>query len=354
MPTFDPAAFIGITVDGRYQLVECIGQGGFCLVFRAGDLQENREVAVKVLPPGASPADVSEFETEGELLVKLARASHVIDLLDRPAGQPLLSVLIQQTSVSVQLPYRYLVLELMDGTLADIVVDRQQVDWIDRLRAFRHVVQGVHQMHLQRVVHRDTKSENILLRGANKRQFVTKVSDLGRSRDLANGPRFLADDYIVGRGDLRFAPPEYLWCLGTDEPISQRRADIYLLGSILFELATGQPLTSMAIGNPRPIVNTTQVLDQAHRAAGFAATLPTLASRYESVFKLFDAEVDIRIRDYTGRLVRQLSNPDPGLRENRTRAERNLRDWGLEWLLRRIDILDRALQTSRHRVPRAS
>jgi serine/threonine protein kinase len=355
MANFDPNAFLGILVDGRYLIEECIGEGGFCLVFKALDQTTRVEVAVKILPPGANPESALEFETEGVLLNQLKAASRVVDLLHQPAHDPLLPVVIQQTSVSVNLPYKYLVLELMDGTLADVVVQRQTVDWAEKVHAFRDVVQGVHQMHLQLIVNRDVKSENVLMRPIGRRQFVAKVSDLGRSRDLTSPQRFASQDYTVGRGDLRFAPPEYLWCLGSTDDVGQRRADVYLLGSVLFELATGEALTNMVVVDPRRIIERVQQLEETQRPKEFAAMLSTIATRYESMFKLFDAEVDPRIRPYAGRLIRQLCNPDPTLRENRTRAERNLRAWGLDWLFRRIDILDRALRVdAAHRISRAS
>lgn len=343
MAYFDPNAFLGVVLDGRYLIRDCIGNGGFCLVFKALDQKTGDEVAIKVLPPGAAPESAIEFESEGQLLAKLTAASRVVDLLDQPRHDPLLSVVVQQTSIPVNLPFKYLVLELMDGTLADVVVQRQSVDWVEKIHAFRDVVLGVHQMHLQMIVNRDAKSENVLLRSTGRRQFVAKVADLGRSRDLNLPQRFASQDYIVGRGDLRFAPPEYLWCLGAPDNIGQRRADIYLLGSVLFELATGEALTSMALVDPRGIIARAQQLDETDRPKEFAATLSTIATRYESMFKLFDTETDARIRPYASRLIRQLCNPDPTLRESRTRAERNLRAWGLEWLIRRVDILDRAL-----------
>lgn len=355
MANFDPNAFLSIVVDGRYLIEECIGEGGFCLVFKALDQTTRDEVAVKILPPGATPDSALEFETEGVLLSQLKAASRVVDLLHQPTHDPLLTMLIQQTSVSVNLSYKYLVLERMDGTLADVVAQRHNIDWTEKIHAFRDVVQGVHQMHLQRIVHRDTKSENVLLRPTGRRQFVAKVSDLGRSRDLTSPRRFASHDYMVGRGDLRFAPPEYLWCVGSADDVGQRRADIYLLGSVLFELATGEALTNMALVDPRRVIERVQPLDEADRPKEFAAMISTIATRYESMFKLFDAEVDPRIRPYAGRLIRQLCNPDPTLRENRTRAERNLRAWGLEWLLRRIDVLERALRVdAMHRISRAS
>jgi hypothetical protein len=124
---------------------------------------------------------------------------------------------------------------------------------------------------------------------------------------------------------------------------------------VLFELATGEALTNMVVVDPRRIIERVQQLEETQRPKEFAAMLSTIATRYESMFKLFDAEVDPRIRPYAGRLIRQLCNPDPTLRENRTRAERNLRAWGLDWLFRRIDILDRALRVdAAHRISRAS
>jgi serine/threonine protein kinase len=178
-------------------------------------------VALKVLKHGTTGAGVIEFETEGRLLSGLTRCSNVVNLLGPAMEKDAIQVRpVAAANVLVELPVSYIVLELADACLADLLADRHLLAWEERLLLLRHVVKGVHQMHLQGIVHRDLKSENALVFAVPREGFTAKVADLGRSRDLNQPVRFVAQDYLIGRGDWRFAPPEFLWWLGADDPTS--------------------------------------------------------------------------------------------------------------------------------------
>src|SRR3546814_12706888 len=99
-------------------------------------------------------------------------------------------------------------------------------------------------MHSRRIVHRDLKSSNALLFNVDSRKPAVKISDLGRSCLTTEPPRFSTQQYVAGRGDLSFAPPELLWLQGDNDPGHYRQADLYLVGSVLFELATAQGITA--------------------------------------------------------------------------------------------------------------
>ena len=261
---------------------------------------------------------------------------------------------VAAANVLVEVPISYIVLELADACLADLLADRHLLAWEERLLLLRHVVKGVHQMHLQGIVHRDLKSENALVFAIPREGFTTKIADLGRSRDLNQPVRFVAQDYLIGRGDWRFAPPEFLWWLGADDPTSFRQADLYLLGSVLFELGTGQGVTSMAFGDVLAVLNATAVLDPAVRAREYRARLSEIRARYAPPFRLFADEIHLVLRYEAVGLLRQLCDPDPARRETRFRADRANGTWGLEWILRRIDILRKLAHMNKRAADRSS
>lgn len=352
-PPPEAALYHGQLLGGRFEVGNFRAAGGFCLLFEGHDTQDDRPVALKILRQGVPAASVEEFETEALLLDRFGASSNVVNiheaLTDTIQVQPV------GTTVQVPLPVRYLVLELADASLDEVVMRRNSVSWPERLQLFRDFVKGVHQMHLDQVVHRDVKCDNGLVFGGRKGTVVCKVTDLGRSRDTRQPARFDAAAYIAGRGDLRFAPPEFLWLQGHDDAVVGRRADTYLLGSVFFELATGQPITAMALGNGMAIVHAARRLPPADRAREYSARLADIRGRYEVVFQLFAAELPAPIRYEGTRLLRQLCDPDPSVREQRYRIDKKAA-WGLEWLIRRIDIMIARLSAdsrSRTRAPRS-
>lgn len=333
----DPAeqsAYIGETLDGRYEVEALIGSGHFSGVFRATDTQSGDAVAIKILSFRNAPEARIEFDGERELLEALTSCSNVLTLRD--SGQHQLAL---QTTAGVALPVlvEFLVFELADANLTELLVRRHELPWEERLALFRDVAKGVHQMHIRQMVHRDTKSDNALLFSAP--DITAKLADLGRSRDTTKPPRFSAEAYVAGRGDLRFAPPELLWLCGTTDPVAMALSDLYLLGSILFELGTGIGLTSAALGNPRLIVDQAVQLPESARAADYTHRHHELRERYEPAFAAFSNELSAALRGPALQLLRQLTDPNPAKRVPSFRRRNPQGDWNLEWLLRRVDVL---------------
>lgn len=338
-------AYLDQTLAGRYRLVDHLADGYFSHVFQATDQQSSAPVAVKILQPSAAahPESPVEFEYEGELLTKLQRSRNVVSLTD--SGQSEIIFNINQTSVPVSV--RFHVMELADGTLSELLPLRHELDWSARMRIFRGVVSGTHQMHGKRIMHRDLKASNVLLFDATTTSPVAKVSDLGRSRDLTRPPRFSAASYAAGRGDMSYAPPEHLWQLERTDETALRQADIYLLGSVLYEIATGQGITSIMLPDWRTHARAAGNMSPHDRLASFRAAGRHMTELHESALDLLIAETPPEIRQLLVGLVRQMCNPIPARREYRYRAERNTPVWGLEWVIRRVDIIIRNLQQSR-------
>ena len=199
-------------------------------------------------------------------------------------------------------------------------------------------------MHLRWMVHRDTKSDNVLL---FSRPEQAKVSDLGRSRDTRQSPRFIPNDYAHGRGDLRFAPPELLWGLGDSSDADLMvRGDLYMLGSLLFELSTGVGLTSVVFGDPRAVALAAHGLDVGSRQSNFELRQHEIRERYEAAYDQFSAELPAAIRGPATDLLRLLTHPDPARRTPAFRRRRHRDDWDLQWLLMRVDVLRRILSAA--------
>lgn len=320
---------------GGYRLDAFLNGGSFGLVFEATNLATSSRVAVKVLPPGTHADAVAEFDIEGVLLEKLVKCSSIVTWIDSGVE----AIQVQVNGSPVQLPCKYHVLSLASGSLEELIIDparRSALPWPERLSHWRGAIRGVHQMHLHDVAHRDLKASNCLLMLSGTNTEV-RVTDLGRSKDFSLPPSLPVNAYVAGRGDARFAPPEFLWCQGGSGAIDFRNADLYGLGSLLVELATGHPLTSLAVG-PWHVARNQGIQDF---QTGQRRDLSVLRPDFHRAIEQAAAEIPSVIRHDAVQLIRQLCDPVPSERQPKRAPgrPRNAPGKGLDWLLRRTDIL---------------
>jgi serine/threonine protein kinase len=321
---------------GPYTMISYLGGGQFGLVFEAVERHKDKHVAVKILTPTTDPIVTAEFDREGRMLSALKNATNVVDLL----GSDNASINFSVDGSTVPIGIRYHVLELADYCLERLLVHREELAWSERIRLWRGVVRGVHQMHLKKMVHRDLKSDNCLIFLLSKNRTECKIGDLGKSRDISEQAIASHEDYIRPRGDLRFAAPELLLLQGRGTLESHKLADLYGLGSILFELVTGQSITTVAVGSGIELMRVAshQSLDT------LQIDLSILRPRYSDAYDLFEQSLPPQLRYRAGILLRQLCDPTPQNRLPRTGLGKRVhRTTELEWLIRQADILVRAL-----------
>ncbi len=209
---------IGATIAGRYVIQAVIGEGGMATVYRATHKLVDRPCAVKVMNPAmASDATVRErFRREAKAAQSLAHPN-VIEIFDQgetESGTP------------------YIVMELLRGrTLADLVAEGAMPP--ERgLPIMIQVARGIARAHDLGIVHRDLKPENIFLCSRDDGSELVKILDFGIARSRS-------DSRLTNAGEL-FGTPQYL----APERITGGEAgpsvDLYALGVIFFELATGK------------------------------------------------------------------------------------------------------------------
>lgn len=345
----DASVYPGLVFNERWKVGAQLSDGNFSLVYEVEDLDSPSDCAIKVLSLSQHNAQgLLEFRRDADLLTLLSSCSNVIDILD--AGTAKVPMELSGSGDAVELDVHYIVLERADASLAQLLVKRHSLGWDDRLRLFRDVVKGMHQAHLRRVAHRDLKTDNVLL-ARLAGSPIAKISDFGRSRDTRQSSPTSSDAYEVGRGDLRFAPPEFLWGLGTEDAEQMRLADLFLLGSVLFEFATGQGLTGIVFGDPRGIVLSKQGLDGAARLRDYGNSQRRIQRDFEAAYALFGAELDRSIRTEAVELLRLLTSANPTAREPK-HIRKRVTDWDLQWLLKRVDRLLLQLRVAKRKQSR--
>ncbi|HEV1994999.1 MAG TPA: protein kinase [Candidatus Acidoferrum sp.] len=205
---------------GRYRLTGKIGAGGMGEVYQGQDLRLGREVAIKVLPPGALQDENarSRFRREAELLCKLnhPNIATVYDF-ERQGDSD------------------FLVMEYIRGeTLSDRLCAGPLPEK-DVLRLGLQLADGIAAAHEHGVIHRDLKPGNLRVTPDG----WLKILDFGLARAIKpaieNNATQTATQTTDVEGTLRYMAPEQLRGQTIDG-----RSDIYAVGSILYEMTTGQ------------------------------------------------------------------------------------------------------------------
>jgi hypothetical protein len=205
------------TQIGGYRLLKLLGAGGMGAVYEAEHPATGNRVAVKLLSPrlASSTASIERFRQEGRLASQLVHPRCVFVLAaDTDAGRP------------------YIVMELMPGqTLKDLVDARGPLPFEEAVAHTLDVVDGLAEVHLLGMIHRDVKPSNCFLTADGR----VKVGDFGLSKSLA-GPQ---SAHLTGSGaflgTILFASPEQI----RGEPLDYA-SDVYSVCATLYYLLCGE------------------------------------------------------------------------------------------------------------------
>jgi serine/threonine-protein kinase len=210
-------------LDGRYQVLSKLGEGGMAYVYEARDVHSGDFVAIKVLTPKLSK-DHSSVE-------RLRREAGLAMRLDHPNACRILRLGETEDGLI------YCVMPFLKG---DLLSDREaQVGPMDPVAGVAFMVQccsGLHHAHQFNIVHRDLKPENIMLVKHDDGSDQAVVMDFGlakESRSGGSGAKLTATGIILGTPE--FMSPEQIRGKDLDP-----RSDVYALGIVAFELFTGK------------------------------------------------------------------------------------------------------------------
>lgn len=219
---------------GPYSILACLGAGGMGVVYRARDERLERDVAIKVLPPGVLGSEGARrrFRTEA---VALARLNH-----------PNIATIYEVGEDAGQV---YIAMELVEGRPLNTLVKPNGLPLDAVIRYGLQICAALAHAHDRGLVHRDLKPENVVI----TKDGHAKLLDFGLARrlpsaDLADSTLTRASLTQTGAlvGTLRYMAPETLRGESADAC-----ADLWALGVVLYEMATGVPpfsgLTTAAI-----------------------------------------------------------------------------------------------------------
>jgi serine/threonine protein kinase len=201
---------------GRFQVESLVGSGGMGMVFRGRDLLDGQSVALKVLRKQGHDATERLFR-EAEALAALSHPAIVRYVAHGATvqGEP------------------YLVMEWLDGETLEDRLARGAIGPVAAARLGCRVLGALAAAHEHGIVHRDIKPSNLFLPGADLDQ--AKLLDFGIARRTQ-------DDLRVTRPGKALGTPMYMAPeQARDGEAVDGRADIFSLGCVLYECATGEP-----------------------------------------------------------------------------------------------------------------
>ena len=203
----------GSVVNGRYRIINTLGIGGMSVVFHAYDLQEEREVSLKVLR--------ADRLGDQESRRRFYNESRAIALMSHPN-------IVNVYDVNFEGKVQYIVMEYIDGvTLKDRMDQKGRLSPAEAIHYLKQILSALQHAHSRGVVHHDIKPQNILLLS----DASVKVTDFG----IASVPSFEesknSDEAV---GSVHYISPEQAQGKSTDE-----KTDLYSVGVMMYAMLTG-------------------------------------------------------------------------------------------------------------------
>ncbi len=212
---------IGSTVDGKYQVEGLIGFGGMGAVFSAKHIFIGNIVALKIILPG-----IGMDPSISERFLREARAAAVID---HPNA-------IKVTDFGKFGEMLYLVMEYVQGvSLKKLITHEKKIAPMRSVTILEQACWAIDAANDNGIIHRDIKPDNIMLKTNEQGRLTVKMLDFGIAKMNAN-----VESQLTGAGTIlgtaQYMSPEQ--CRGDE--IIDRRADVYSLGVVAFEMLTGR------------------------------------------------------------------------------------------------------------------
>jgi eukaryotic-like serine/threonine-protein kinase len=222
-----PSQLVGTLLAGRYRIKSLCGEGGMGRVYEAEHAEIGRRVAVKVLHPAYSrtPEVVERFRREARAASK-AGHPNIVDVTD--------SGMTSDGSF-------FFVMEFVEGVELGLVIFKEGPLSASRsLHIAAQMCDALQAAHDAGIIHRDLKPENVLLINREGQPDFVKVLDFGIAKSAEVEESAKAGRRLTRPG-VAMGTPEYMAPEQAAGKAADPRSDIYAVGSIVYEMLTGNP-----------------------------------------------------------------------------------------------------------------
>jgi predicted Ser/Thr protein kinase len=220
----DPDPLIGRTLDGRYQVLGRLGEGGVGVVYRGRQTHLGRFVAIKVLHQDAAgiPEWRRRFEREAKALSALAHPN-----------------VVPVTDFGIDGGVPFLVMELLQGKTLGELIKEGPLPLGRMLDIVRQTLRGLAFAHGKGIVHRDLKPANVFLQELPDQADHVRLLDFGMAKFLEGSSSRTVPENLT-RAGVVFGTPAYMSPEQVKAGSVDARSDVYAAGILLFELLAGR------------------------------------------------------------------------------------------------------------------
>jgi serine/threonine-protein kinase len=303
----------GELIDGRYQLISQIAQGGMASIYSAIDTRLDRKVAVKIMHPhlAQDEAFVNRFIREAKAAAALTHPN---------------AVSVQDQGWNTNgVPAVFIVMEMVEGhTLREYLEESGKFGVAQTLQYLTAILGALAAAHKLGIIHRDIKPENILISNDGR----IKIADFGLAHGALIGSTLTAESSVV-LGSVSYLSPEQV-----QRGISDSRSDVYSTGILAYELLVGEKpfsgdspiqIAYMHVNNRVPRVSQSRSdvpkeLDELIYSA--TSTNPDERPRDASIFLSAIQDISRAIDPKRNQLILELDIPLQKISEKPSRAKK--------------------------------
>lgn len=214
-------------IGGRYQVEKELGEGAMGKVFLARDMNlGGRRVAVKTMSLRAIGLNVADSQHREQFIERFRREAISAAVLSHPN-----IVTIHDTGEEDGAPF--IVMELVPGKDLRHVIRERRLTIREKLRIVRSVAAALDYAHSCKIIHRDVKPENIMIREDGE----VKLTDFGIAKNMEAGTQTVAN---LTEGRALLGTPQYMPCEVLDSNPWSPRGDQYSLAVVAYELLLGR------------------------------------------------------------------------------------------------------------------
>lgn len=211
---------------GRYRISSLLGKGGMGVVYRATDPTLDRQVALKILPP--------DLTSQPDRLERFIREAKAASALNHPHLVSIYEIGKEMISGAT---IHFIAMELVQGSTLRELISNGRIELRRAMLLLSQAAEALAAAHAAGIIHRDLKPENIIVSDGG----YAKVLDFGLAKLKVDSEGHKDTTVVKGTdtgvvmGTVGYMSPEQ-----AQGRVADHRSDIFSLGCVLFEIATGR------------------------------------------------------------------------------------------------------------------